>query len=120
MQGRRRIEIGGGTDRTPWDRSPVLWILANGKTPPALPTSENLNRYVEDFDEPRTTLADVFSILLEHTFDRTAGSRIQFSRDPSGLVRQPACKHRILHRFGHGNGIFRSGNGRIHEYRVRP
>jgi len=78
------------------------------------------NRYVEDFDEPRTTLADVFSILLEHTFDRTAGSRIQFSRDPSGLVRQPACKHRILHRFGHGNGIFRSGNGRIHEYRVRP
>jgi len=23
----------------------------------------NLNRYVEDFDEPRTSLADVFSIL---------------------------------------------------------
>ena len=53
-QGRRRVETGGGTDRTSWDRSPVQWILANGKTPPALPTSENLNQYVEDFDEPRT------------------------------------------------------------------
>ena len=33
---------------------PCKWILANGKTPPAFPTSENLIRYVEDFDEPRT------------------------------------------------------------------
>ena len=55
QQGRRRIETGGGADRTPWGRSPVQWILADGKTPPALPISENLNRYVEDFDEPRTT-----------------------------------------------------------------
>ncbi len=38
--------------------------LGERKTPPALPTSENLNRYVEDFDEPRTLLADFFSILL--------------------------------------------------------
>ncbi len=30
------------------------WILANGKTPPVLLSSVNLNRYVEDFDEPRT------------------------------------------------------------------
>jgi hypothetical protein len=65
QQGRRRIETGGGTDRTPWGRSPVQWILANGKTPPALPASENLNRYVEDFDEPRTPLAAFFSILQE-------------------------------------------------------
>jgi hypothetical protein len=57
QQGRRRIETGGGTDRTSWSRSPAQWILANGKTPPVWPTSENLNRYVEDFDEPRTKLA---------------------------------------------------------------
>ena len=119
-RGRRRIETGGGTDRTPWGRSPVQWILANGKTPPALPTSENLNRYVEDFDELKTKLADVFSIPLEHTFDGTTGCRIQFSRDSPGLVRQPAGIHRIFHRLGHGNGIFSSCNGRIHEYRVRP
>src|ERR1051325_1449929 len=34
---------GGGTDRTSWGRSPVQWILANGKTPPALPPFENIN-----------------------------------------------------------------------------
>jgi len=56
QQGRRRVEPGGGTDRTLWGRSSVQWILANGKTPPACPSSENLNRYVEGFDEPRTTL----------------------------------------------------------------
>jgi hypothetical protein len=38
--------------------------LANGKTPPGLPTSEKLPFNVEDFDEPRTKLAGVFSILL--------------------------------------------------------
>ena len=80
QQGRRQVETGGGTDRTSWGRSPIQWILANGKTPPALPTSENLIRYVEDFDEPRTThgnrrvsarrgwageKSDFFSILLE-------------------------------------------------------
>jgi len=65
QQGRRRIETGGGTDHTSWGRSPIQWILANGKTPPALPPSENLNRYVEDLDEPRTKLADFFSILLD-------------------------------------------------------
>jgi hypothetical protein len=57
-QGRRRVETGGGTDRTSWGRSPVQWILANGKTPPVWPTSENLNRYIEDFDEPRTMLGE--------------------------------------------------------------
>ncbi len=46
-------------------RSPVQWILANGKTHPVLPTSENLNRYVESLSEARTKLADFFSILLE-------------------------------------------------------
>ena len=46
-------------------RSPVQWILANGKTHPVLPTSENLNRYVESLCEARTKLAYFFSILLE-------------------------------------------------------
>jgi len=63
-QGRRQVETGGGTDRAPWGRSPVQWILVNGKPPLAFSTSENLNRYVEDFDESRTTLTDFFSILL--------------------------------------------------------
>ena len=63
-QGRSRVETGGCTDRTSWGRSPVHWILANGKTPPVWPTSKNLYRHVEDFDEPRTTLAGFFSILL--------------------------------------------------------
>ena len=64
QQGRRRIETGGGTDRTSWGRSPIQWILANGKTLPALLPTENLNRYVEDFGEPRTKLVGYFSILL--------------------------------------------------------
>jgi hypothetical protein len=32
--------------------------------PSSTSASENLNRYVEDFDEPRTKLAGFFSILL--------------------------------------------------------
>ena len=62
----RRVKTGGGTDRTSWGRSPVQGILANGKTPSVFPTSENLNRYVEDLNDARTKLADCFSILL-HT-----------------------------------------------------
>ena len=38
--------------------------LCERKDPPVLPPSENLNRYVEDFDEPRMKLADFFSTLL--------------------------------------------------------
>jgi len=60
---------------------PYKWIMANGKTPPALPTSENLNRYVEDFDELRTKLADFFSILLEEA----AFLEILFVNDRCGL-----------------------------------
>ena len=64
QQGRRRIEPGGGTDRTSWGRSPIQWILASGKTPPGFPPSKSFNRYVEDFGEPRTKRAGFFSILL--------------------------------------------------------
>ena len=41
-------------------RSPFQWISANGKSPPVLPTSDN----VESLREARTPLADFFSILL--------------------------------------------------------
>ena len=37
-----RVKIGGDTHRTSWSSLPVQWILANGKTPPEIPISENL------------------------------------------------------------------------------
>jgi hypothetical protein len=64
QRGRRRVTTGGGTHRTSWGRSPIQWILANGKTPPVLPTSEGLLFNVEDCDEPRTKLGTFFSSLL--------------------------------------------------------
>jgi len=65
-------------------------------------------------------LAGFFSILLEHTLDGATGRGIQFSRDSSGLVCKPTGIHRIFHRLGHGNGILSPGDGRVHEYSVRP
>ena len=41
-------------------RSPLEWILANGKTPSAISISLNLLRYVEDLNDARTTLEDFF------------------------------------------------------------
>ena len=38
-QGRSKRRSGRGTDRTSWGRSPMSWILANGKPPPAFPPS---------------------------------------------------------------------------------
>src|SRR6185295_5707583 len=64
QQGRSRASTGGGTHRTSWGRSPIQWILANGKTPPVLPTSEGLLFNVEDCDEPRTKLGTFLSSLL--------------------------------------------------------
>jgi hypothetical protein len=46
-------------------RSPLEWILANGKAPAALPISENLIWYVEGLNDARTLLAGFFSILLK-------------------------------------------------------
>ena len=54
QQGRRRVETGGGTHRTSWGRSPIQWILANGKTPPVLPTSEGFHYNIEDLNDART------------------------------------------------------------------
>jgi hypothetical protein len=45
-------------------RSPLRWILANGKSPPVIPISERLASYVELLSDARTPLVDFFSILL--------------------------------------------------------
>ena len=45
-------------------RSPLQCILANGKAPTVLPTSETLLLNVEPMSDARTPLADFFSILL--------------------------------------------------------
>ena len=45
-------------------RSPMQWILANGKAPPVLPTSENFIRYIEPLSTARTPLADFVNSLL--------------------------------------------------------
>jgi hypothetical protein len=45
-------------------RSPLQWVLANGKSPPVFPISEKLLLNVEGLDDAKTRLADFFSILL--------------------------------------------------------
>ena len=45
-------------------RSPLQCILANGKAPTALPTSQTLLLNVEPLSDARTLQADVLSILL--------------------------------------------------------
>ncbi len=45
-------------------RSPLQCILASGKAPTMLPTSETLLLNVEPLSDARTKLADFFSILL--------------------------------------------------------
>ena len=44
-------------------RSPIGWILANGKAPTVLPTSEKLLLNVEPLSDARTQMAAFFSIL---------------------------------------------------------
>ena len=44
-------------------RSSLEWILANGKAPPVLPTSEKL-RPVESLNDARAQLEEFLSILL--------------------------------------------------------
>ena len=45
-------------------RSPLQWVLANGKAPTAFRISEKLLLNVEPLSEARTPLADFFSTLL--------------------------------------------------------
>ena len=47
------------------DRSPLHWLLANGKAPTAFQTSEKLLLNVEPLSEARTKRTDFFSTLLE-------------------------------------------------------
>jgi hypothetical protein len=42
--------------------------------------------YVEPLSDVRTKLAGLFTILLEHAFDRATRRRIQFSGNATGLV----------------------------------
>jgi hypothetical protein len=58
----QRVKGRGGTSRRV-GRSPLQWVLANGKSPPAFPTSEKLLLDVEDLNDARTKLADFLSIL---------------------------------------------------------
>ena len=50
----QRVKIRGGTHRTLWGRSPLEWILANGKAPTVLPASEELLLNVEGLNDART------------------------------------------------------------------
>jgi hypothetical protein len=45
-------------------RSPLQWVLANGKAPTVLPTSEKILLSVEGLNDARTLLADFLSALL--------------------------------------------------------
>ena len=45
-------------------RSPLQWVVANGKAPTLLPTSEELLFNVEGLNDARMLLTDCFSILL--------------------------------------------------------
>jgi hypothetical protein len=76
----QRVKARGGTDRTSWGRSPIQRILANGKTPQAVPPSENLNRYVEGLNDARTLLAGFFSNPAARSGENRNDSSVQ-SRD---------------------------------------
>jgi len=78
----QRVKARGGTHRTLWGRSPLEWILANGKAPTVLPASEKLLLNVEGLNDARTPLAGFFSILLRFFLPEEERS-IQ-SRDGNG------------------------------------
>jgi hypothetical protein len=99
--------VDGGSSRLFGCGERWLWILANGKNPPALPPSENLNRYVEDFDEPRTLRgkrrvsarrgwagekSDFFNSLLELVFCYAVPQCIARDlEEPAGFGNIAAC-----------------------------
>jgi hypothetical protein len=66
----QRVKGRGGTHLTSCGPFAPRRILANGKAPPVLPISEKLLLNVEDLNEARTPLADIFSILLEEIADQ--------------------------------------------------
>ena len=50
-----------------WAVPPLEWILANGKAPTAISTSESFIWYFEGLSDTRTLLADFFNILRDST-----------------------------------------------------
>ncbi|TLY19607.1 MAG: hypothetical protein E6K66_10800 [Nitrospirae bacterium] len=66
----QRVKARGGTHRTLWGRSPLEWILANGKAPTVIPASEKLFLNVEGLNDARTKLVGFFSILLVEEGER--------------------------------------------------
>jgi hypothetical protein len=71
-------------------RSPLEWILANGKSPPVLPTSEKPLLNVEPLNDARTKLADFFSILLH---DNAAAGMNILPRQPPRLFTDDERHH---------------------------
>jgi len=60
-------------------RSPFGWFLANGKTPSVTLLYEQLLRSVEDLNDARTLLVEIFSVLLTQT-------RLRNNTDNGGSV----------------------------------
>ncbi len=84
-------------------RSPLQWVLANGKVPPVFPISEKLLLNVEPLSDARTMLADFFSILLDHRENTSqaahllppglAGPAAQAIQGPgNGMASTAACR----------------------------
>jgi hypothetical protein len=61
-------------------RSPVRWVLANGKAPTVFAISEKFLLNVEPLSDARTKLADFFSILLHD--NAAAGMNILTGQPP--------------------------------------
>src|SRR6185437_1576428 len=83
--------------------------LSTGKAA-ASEAARHTPRYVEPLSDARTPLADFFSILLEHPFDRATGRRIEFPGNAAGFVSQTTGMNRILHRFRHGKRVLCASN----------
>jgi hypothetical protein len=76
-----RVRTCGTTENTPAGCSKRPFSKATGESnPEAYPLG-----YVEDFDEPRTTLADFFSILLESGQRLMTISRATLPLGPKGF-----------------------------------
>ena len=72
-------------------RVSLQWILANGKVPPVLPTSEKFLLNVEPLSDARTPLVDFFSILLSLSTSNPVDNQ-------QNAERQNHEDNRILHK----------------------
>jgi len=71
-------------------RSPVRWVLANGKAPTVFAISEKFLLNVTPLSDARTKLADFFSILLH---DNAAAGMNILPRQPSRLFTDDERHH---------------------------